>query len=1269
MSVNRKIIVELYPVTKGVDSALKGVDAGVKELSRSVQAQNQRMQQAFERVTKSIGQAARRLAAGLSLAMGAGVKVAADFEEAMRNVNAIAQQSEADFAKTTKAVLNLNREIGTAQSPRTMAAAMTDIAGAGFNAQDSLLILKEAATGADAGMTTAAVAADGLTTTLAAFSRPASESAKVMDVMFKTVDVGKIEFDELASNIGKTATFANSAGVSMEELHAGIAMLSVRGLAAEENVVALRGAIKGILDPSKEAKDLLEELGLEYGQTALQTKGLIRLLQDMEKATGGDTAIMSTLLGDVRGLNAALGLLSNDGGAQALDFLAQMQNADGSKMLALEQQSMSLNFQIRRLRSTVEALVIQVSTAFLPAIKQVVEVVASWVNALSSLSDEQKTMIAHVTATVTAISALVGVLSGVVVYLAGMKTALAAIGITGFAAATKAAIAVLAPLAPAILAVTAAVVAMAAAWQTNLGDIQGRVREWSREIRSAMSEVTRDLTAAWTEVRAVTEQVWSVIGPFVRAALSNLRQQIETFGSSIVDLWGVSWELISGTCEVAWELITGVTRTAFESIRTIMETGSALMRGDWEAALASLVEGTKKTAVALKDLFLNVLEEIGELISSAGSELYNAGVNLANRLAEGAKQGLQNFKAAFAEAMGFGVDQGVMFGEASDRQFRSAYATILEHTKSFGDSFRAEIEKAFAPLKNLGDRVSESLDGVRDAFINSGPGQALASFSSIFGNRAGATGSSATGGDSGSGGGASNKTNQQLISEIRKLATVNANVSFEGASNELLEAIKKWAQNAYNDGVPGVISSVTDGRHAPNSYHYDGAAMDFGYYRPGGGTFDEATELALAQKHLRGTGFQGGINEIPGNSPHIHAAMGTGDRGHSGYFDIETGYQETVKKINEERLNAEAEHLAQVEAAHDAHREYLLAADTEYNQARAAEQAKFAEVQRAYLEGAISEDMFGEALLAYQAQLGELHAAQIEQTDAMILKEEEKALAIVDLAIATTEQTAQIAAEEQARIEEYHQAVIQSQIAEYEHQVAMDQMTYQQRVVFLQQMLAQENLTMAQKRNLEVSLHNLRKAHDQERTKSQQEVFESFTSTFENFLVQTMSGQAKFSDATKNLWKSLLNTIITHIAKAIAKAIILKGIMSSLGGFFGIFHDGGIVGPGNGLLTAHTGGVITPNGLASFHSGGMVTQGGIFPGANLRPDEIVAKLQTGEAVLPRSLVNQLRGGGASSNQGRATSINVGAVHMHNGTDINELTRALAWRNYAYAQGG
>lgn len=1284
MSVNRKIIVELYPVTKGVAPALQSVDNSVKTLSRSVQQQSERMQKAFTNFVKSVGQASRRLSAGLSLAMGAGVKVAADFEEQMRNVNAIAKQSERDFAKTTAAVLNLNREIGTAQSPRTMAAAMTDIAGAGFDAQDSLKILKEAATGADAGMTTAAIAADGLTTTLAAFGRSADESASVMDVMFKTVDIGKIQFDELASNIGKVATFANSAGVSMEELHAGISMLSVKGLSAEENVVALRGAIKGILDPAKEAKVLYDELGLSYGQTALKQKGLIRLLQEMEAATGGDTAQMSTLLGDVRGLNAALGILSNDGGKKALDFLNQMQNADGSKLAALDQQSRSLNFQMRRLAGVVESLVIQISGAFLPTIKSFVDTLAGWANALAALTTEQKEWIGQLVAAAAALSGLVGMLSGVVVYLAGMKTALGAIGITGFGGALKTLAGYFTALNPAILAVVAAVAAMAVAWNKNLGGIQDKVAEWSSDISEAMIEVTEFFGKAWTEVQAITEQVWGAIGPFVRAALSGLADFIAAQGALIVDLWSVSWELISGVVEIAWEAVKGIITVQLAAIRTALDVGAALLNGDWKTALDKLKDGTEEILSALVEMFAGILREIGELVVSAGGELYNAGRNLAQRLADGARQSLVDFKNAFAEALGFAVDQGNVFGEAADRQFKTAYQTILKHTQDFGKSFKSEVEQAFAPLQSLGNQIEEGLSGVGDALRNSAPGRALGRLTGLF-SLGGGGGSGPGGGDGGgSGGSAAVKKGQfdraEALAFIREFAKEGSNLSgLGGLDDKTVRALHEGIKNAMKEGVELLVTSTKRGG---GGHHGSGEAVDLYAYGSG---INDANMASVLQQIFSGTGFaaiidelrQGVLNVTGGSGPHAHATTGVQQqfKGTDGkdavlYVKGASAAADMAAKRYEEEQKKHQEHLEAKAEAEKAHQEYLLAAESEYNQQRAAAWQSFAEQQKAYQEGLISEDMFGEALLSYKVRISELDAAQQVAFDGMKQNLIDGALVAIDTATQQSEAIGTILEEEKARQAEFHQQKYDQRMAEYEHQVAMDQLTYEQKVIHLQQMLAQENLTIQQKRNLELQLHNLRKAHNQERIADEQNMVQQFGATFENFLVQTLSGQKSFSESLRSLWKSLLNTIITYIAKAIVKATILKAIMGSLSGGLGFFHGGGIVGlPGdNGLITAHTGGVITPGGLATFHSGGMVTPGGVFSGGALRPDEIVAKLQTGEAVLPRNLVNQLRGSGGRSTS-NSTSVSIGNVTVNGDTDVNTMTRKLAWMNLAYSRGG
>lgn len=148
------------------------------------------------------------------------------------------------------------------------------------------------------------------------------------------------------------------------------------------------------------------------------------------------------------------------------------------------------------------------------------------------------------------------------------------------------------------------------------------------------------------------------------------------------------------------------------------------------------------------------------------------------------------------------------------------------------------------------------------------------------------------------------------------------------------------------------------------------------------------------------------------------------------------------------------------------------------------------------------------------------------------------------------------------------------------------------------------------------------------------QVINQISDTFQSFLVQTLSGQQSFSQTFQNLWRSLANTVISEIAKMIVKTVafqtVLLGLRRLLGGIFGgIFHDGGLVGeaspaflgPMPGVVTAHTGGLISAAGkLLSFHSGGVV-------GPRLRPDEVLAKLQKGEIVLSRQNVRDLGAAG------------------------------------------
>lgn len=170
-------------------------------------------------------------------------------------------------------------------------------------------------------------------------------------------------------------------------------------------------------------------------------------------------------------------------------------------------------------------------------------------------------------------------------------------------------------------------------------------------------------------------------------------------------------------------------------------------------------------------------------------------------------------------------------------------------------------------------------------------------------------------------------------------------------------------------------------------------------------------------------------------------------------------------------------------------------------------------------------------------------------------------------------------------------------------------------------------------------------------------------SSFQQFLVQTMSAQQGFSNVFKSLWNSLANAVIAEISRMIIKTAafqaVLKGLSALLGGIFG-FHTGGVVQTsGVPYAVAHTGGLVVPGGVQTFHTGGMV-------GLETRPDEVLAKLQVGEVVLSRRQVREARKSGPTMQA--APVVNIRELHSHGPQDVVEMARTLGRRMAFYTAG-
>lgn len=303
----------------------------------------QRRMQAFAGLIGDLGGRLTRLASVVSLPFIGGIKVYADFEQQLANVATMLERPEEQLPGFRQAIRDLAIEFG--ESTEALAGGLYDILSASIPTEQALEVLSVSARAAKAGLTDTATAADAITTVLNAYRLSADQAGSVSDLLFGIVKRGKTTFGRLAPTIGNIATLASSAGLSLEELGAGIALLTRNGIKTEEAITALSAIISTFLKPSAEGATLAESLGLSLSTATLQAEGLAGVLQ---KIQGLPPDALAQLFPNVRALKGVLPALQNIDGFS--DDIAALQNRAGTTETAYAVMTRTLIQAFRQLR-------------------------------------------------------------------------------------------------------------------------------------------------------------------------------------------------------------------------------------------------------------------------------------------------------------------------------------------------------------------------------------------------------------------------------------------------------------------------------------------------------------------------------------------------------------------------------------------------------------------------------------------------------------------------------------------------------------------------------------------------------------------------------------------------------------------------------------------------------------------------------------------------------------------------------------------------------
>ena len=350
---------------------------------REVQSQSQLTERAVQGLTSAF--------ASLTAAFGAGFaisKVVQDVKELDTNLRRLGTVG-GDVAALDKGLGRLSRNLDGVASKAELAAASYQALSAGFTETGANLRLVEAATkAAVGGLVDVTSVVEVTTKTLNAYGMSGSRAAEVTDSISKAIEFGQVQWSDYTSQLGRVASIAAIAGVSLDEVNAFIAAATKNGATAEIAFTGLGATLNTLLQPTKESQEAAAALGIEWNLAGLNAKGFDGLLAELAKKQDTNKEAAARLLGSqeaMRGVFAA----NAKAGKDFQMILEGLQGAAGKTESDFNQMKDTLENQLKALDTAFKNLSEALGVVFGPA---AIDAIGGVTDAVNGFADIIKTI-------------------------------------------------------------------------------------------------------------------------------------------------------------------------------------------------------------------------------------------------------------------------------------------------------------------------------------------------------------------------------------------------------------------------------------------------------------------------------------------------------------------------------------------------------------------------------------------------------------------------------------------------------------------------------------------------------------------------------------------------------------------------------------------------------------------------------------------------------------------------------------------------------------
>ena len=487
---------------KKADEKVDGLKKSMEETDKTSKTGWSKMQASLTSTgskMKAVGGSMAKAGAGMTAAtmplaikLKQGVSEARNLDTAIRQVTTLTDENilpTSELKKTTKRISN---ESGIMQEE--ISNAMYEALSSGIKTEDVTKFTEQGLKLTKAGFTDLPTVIDATTTALNAYGDAAPSVEKIQDIMVKTQDLGKITVDEFGKSMGRVIPTAAAAGVGFDQLGAGYAILTARGINASEATTSLNSMLNELASSgTKSDKALREMTGKSFKELTAEGKNIGDVLNIIQENAKGAGLELGDMFGNINASKAAQSL--TQGGTDAYDkALGSMQNADGS-VDANYQKMMGDELEHAKAVEQLRNAFIDMGTAVMPVISNIMGKIGELAMKFQELTPHQQKVLSMLALGAVAIGPVLVLLGGLVMAVGGL--------VTGIGMLT-------APIAIAIGAfalLTAAGVALAFHWET----IKAKAGELGNQIKSKLQGAANAVSSGFNSMKATVSNALEAI--------------------------------------------------------------------------------------------------------------------------------------------------------------------------------------------------------------------------------------------------------------------------------------------------------------------------------------------------------------------------------------------------------------------------------------------------------------------------------------------------------------------------------------------------------------------------------------------------------------------------------------------------------------------------------------------------------------------------------------------------------------------------------------